>query len=181
MPQAAFNTATFVQKLVSLGISKEQAEAHVEVSFDMMKINFDNLATRADIERLESLIELRIADVRHALNLRIENVHYDLKDTESRLTHEIKETESRLNQKIESVESRLNQKIENVESRLTQKIESVEFRLKHEIKETKAELQYDIKQTNAKLDSKFTLLYWMFGSLLAGMAGLASLVFKALL
>ncbi len=82
---------------------------------------------------------------------------------------ELSETELRLTKEIKDIELKINE----VELKLTKEINEVELKLTKEIKEVELRLTKEIK------DSKFEIIKWFIGSLIA-QAGLIVAILKLL-
>ena len=63
-----FNTLRYARVLESAGVSREQAEAHVQI---MAEIVEDNLATKEDIRQLEQKLDHKIIQLEYRLTLKI--------------------------------------------------------------------------------------------------------------
>lgn len=102
MPQPArtFDTLRYVKKLVAVGFTQPQAEVQAET---MAEIIDDNLATKKDLEEIETSLKRDIKE----LDLKIENVRSDLK-------RDIKE----LDLKIENIRKELVLTIEKTKNEL---------------------------------------------------------------
>jgi hypothetical protein len=107
----SFDTLRYVKKLVAVGFTQPQAEVQAET---MAEIIDDNLATKKDLEEIETSLKRDIKE----LDLKIENVRSDLK-------RDIKE----LDLKIETKTKELDLKIENIRKELVLTIEKTKNEL----------------------------------------------------
>jgi len=77
------NTLKYVKFLESTGVSREQAEAHVQLIVEIME---DNLATKQDLKNLETKLDLSTDRLENKLNTCVERLEHKMLQTEYRMT-----------------------------------------------------------------------------------------------
>lgn len=68
MAQTGFDSLAYVQRLESVGVERPTAEAHAELIRDMV---LSEVATRADLARVEERLSARIERGEHQLVIRM--------------------------------------------------------------------------------------------------------------
>ena len=101
------NTLKYVKALESAGISREQAEVHVQLVTEIME---GDLATKQDIKNLETKLDTSVERLEHSIE---------------RLDHKINTSVDRLENKIEVFTQRLENKIIQSEYRMTIKLGTI--------------------------------------------------------
>ena len=64
MTATTFNPLAAARDLEAAGIERRQAEAHAEVLRQAVTADRDELATKADLDRLDGKLETRLAELR---------------------------------------------------------------------------------------------------------------------
>lgn len=93
-----FNTLKYVKKLEEVGITRQQAEAHIQIVSEIME---NNLATRQDMNDLRQEFKQDMSEMRHEI---------------AELRHELKHEISLLDQKMIQSEQRLTIKLGTIVS-----------------------------------------------------------------
>ena len=96
----AFDTLSYARRLKQAGMPEAQAEAVAEATRDAITAD---VATKADIERLEATTKVEFADVRHE----IENVRHEMAALRTELKNDIAALDARMNAAMDSLGLRL--------------------------------------------------------------------------
>jgi predicted phage-related endonuclease len=93
MSAIAFDTHTYVKKLVAGGFTERQAEAQTEA---LVAVIEENLATKQDIELIRRDMKELEASLRRDMKELETNLRRDMKELETNLRRDMKELELRL-------------------------------------------------------------------------------------
>ena len=77
------NPLRYVKQLEGVGLSREQAETHVQIIMDFVE---GELATKQDLTNVKTGIEQKILDLKTEIKLEISDLNHRLIEMESRLT-----------------------------------------------------------------------------------------------
>ncbi len=138
MALVAFDTLAYSKKLIEAGFSPQQAEAQAELQSQILsELLLDKLSTKDDFRHLDAKID----------------------HTKEELNAKIDHTKEELNAKIDALDI----KIDHVKDELHAKIDHVEAKLSARMDGLDAKIEYVEKSLTILFNSKFRLLYWMFG------------------
>ena len=115
MNTVPFDTLKFADRLAAGGFTEEQAKTAASALSETFK---DDIATKADIERLEAKIDTLESSMNQKLGA-----------LESSVNQKLGALENSMNQKLGTLESSMNQKLGTLEAILTQKIDAMESRI----------------------------------------------------
>jgi hypothetical protein len=113
-----FNSLKYVKTLEEAGVSRAQAEAHIQIVTEVMETN---LATTQDLLDTRQELKQEIIAVRHELKGEISAVRNELKEEISAVHQELKEEISEVKQGLVL----LDQKIIQSEQRMTIKLGTI--------------------------------------------------------
>ena len=148
----AFDTHRFVKRLTECGFTERQAETLADEQVALLN---GNLATKADIAKVEAALKADIAKVEAALKADIAKVEAALKADIARVEGDLAKVEAALKADITKVEGALKADIARVEGAL----------------------KADIAKVEGKIEaSRSDLLKWMVGALIAQGALVVALV-----
>ena len=98
------------------------------------------------------------------------NIGHVLEAMRIELRAQIRETNTQLNTKIQETNTQLNAKIQETSAQLNAKIQETRTQLDARIRETNTQLSAQARVADSRheaLNTKFTMLLWMFGALVA--------------
>ena len=156
MTTLAFDTLRAAKLLQQAGFDESQAEAVVTTVGDALT---ENVATKADLERVETTLKAETAAVRA-----------DLEQVETTLKAEIAEVKAELKTETAAVKAELKTEIA-----------AVKAELKTEIAELRAEFKTDLAGVKTGLGGLEARLYRQLWMMAAGIVGLTVALVKLLL
>ena len=169
MGAVMINTLAYARRLVDAGFTQQQAEIQAEVLLDAVS---EHLASKADIERLESNLSHSISCLDTKVDVAVERLDTKIDVAVERLDTKFDAAIERLDTKIDSVAERLDAKIDSVAERLDTKFDSVAERLNSNIDQVENRLDDKIDLVSKDMsgtfstriaESKAELVRWVVG------------------
>ncbi len=94
------NSLKYVKILESTGISREQAEAHVQI---VTEITEGDLATKQDLKNLETKVDSSIERLDRKLDAAVERLDHKIDSAIERFEHKLLQAEYRLTIKLGTI------------------------------------------------------------------------------
>lgn len=112
------NTLKYVKILEGTGVTREQAEAHVQLITEIME---DDLATKQDIKNLEVATQASIKDLEVATQASVKNLEVATRTS----IKELEQSVALLNNKVDALAERFDHKMLQMEYRMTIKLGTI--------------------------------------------------------
>ena len=192
MATATFDTLKFANALKAVGVPDKQAEAEAQVLSEVFSINFREVATKEDLKRAVSDIEVKIREVEQRLLVKIDQntakidqfrleLNSKIEQFKTELLARIDLVDKKLDAKIDQNKTDLSAKIDQVKTELSAKIDMVEKKLDAKIDQVKTELSAKIDSIHLKLSGEMILLRWMFGVVISFLVAMLALLIRVYL
>ena len=117
-----FDTHRFVRNLTASGFTERQAEALANEQVQLLNANLatkaDIAAVQADVERVRSDLEAKLAAVQADLEVKIANVQSDLETRLAAVQADVERVQANLEVKLANVQSNLEVKLANLDAKI---------------------------------------------------------------
>ena len=154
MSPLAFDTHRAVKALCEAGAAEPLAEAFVETIGDAVS---GNVATKADIDRVETTLRADIADVKADVDRVETTLKADIDRIETTLKAEIAESEARVQMKIAEVQAETKADIAGVRAEVAE-VRTEVAGVRTEVANVRAELKTDLGGLEGRLYRQLWLM-----------------------
>lgn len=100
MAIALFDTLKFAKRLKEAGVSSAHAEAEAEVLSEIFAVNFQELATKQDLQAVKEELQHEIKGVREELRVEIKDLRKDISGFRTEVDSKLEKLELRLTIKL---------------------------------------------------------------------------------
>lgn len=121
-----FNSLKYAKQLEQVGVSREQAEAHLQIIGEIMESNF---ATREDLVELKHIVESRFAAFDSRLNSLKSDFESKLDTFESKLDSKLDTLESKFDSKLDALELKFDSRSDAIEAKSNSRFDALEAKI----------------------------------------------------